>query len=179
MIKCGKSLSGVFKANDMKLNFLQRYFFYWWVAFGLTAGMGLGCSLIPIRPEVISQDSENEIYLTIPDSLEKPPWMETFVWTVKCEAGKGRTCEGSPVLSLPSDKALCRYNYQILQGPKGNTEQIIVVKNDSSLIVHIRAIGGPAWNPYKSRIMVQVRGVGLAKEADQETRKVLNCKPFS
>ena len=163
----------------MKQNFLQRYFFCLWVAFGLVAGMGLGCSLIPIRPEVKSWDSENEIYLTIPDSLEKPAWMETFIWTVQCKAAEGRTCEGSAVLSFPPDKTLCRYDYQILHGPEGNTEQVILMENDSSLKVHIRAVGGPFWNPYQSKIVLRIRAVGIAREADQETRKVLNCKPRS
>ncbi len=163
----------------MKIFFVQRYFFCLWVVLGLAGGMGSGCGLFPVRPEVTSWDTKNKIYLTVPESLETPAWMETFIWTVQCESTKRRTCVGSPVLSLPPDKTLCRYDYQILQGPEGYTGQVILVENNSSLKVHIRAVSGPIRNPGQSKIVLRIRAVGIAKEADEETRKILNCQPFN
>lgn len=163
-----------FKATNM-----NPKFFCLRVILGLTAGLGLGCGTHLKTQEVKPGVAVNKIYLTVPDSLEKSAWMETFLWTVKCEATKGQICEGSPTLLIPPDKTLCRYDYKIVEGPEGNTEQVILVENGSSLKVNIRAVGGPDWNPYKSKIVLQVRAVGIAKKVDQETRKVLNCKPRS
>lgn len=162
----------------MKKYFFQRKNFLGWVAFGLAVATGAGCGLLPVRPEVTMGKSEDSIYLTVPDNLTKSAWMETFNWTVQCEAEQGRTCQGSPILSIPSDKTLCRFDYQIQQGLEGNTEQVIRVENDFSLKVNIRAVGGPTWNPYKSKIVLQVQAVGIARDADQDTRKVLKCNPL-
>jgi len=162
----------------MKKRFLLKNLYCGWVALGLTAGMVLGCGFLPNRPDVLKKESINEIYLTAPDSLKKTAWMETFLWTVKCEATEGQICTGSPVLSVSPDKTLCRYDYQILHGLKGNTEQVIRVENNSSLKVNIRAVGGPDWNPYKSKIVLQVRAVAIAKGVDLKTRKILNCNPI-
>lgn len=158
---------------------LQRKFFYRWVVWGMIAGMGTGCGLFSRGQEVKPGVAVNEVYLKVPDSLEKSAWMQTFLWTVKCEAMEGQTCEGSPTLLLPRDKTLCRYDYRVLQGPEGNTEQVVLAKNDSSLKVNIRAIGGPDWNPYPSKITLQIRAVGIAREADEETRMALNCDPLA
>jgi hypothetical protein len=138
-------------------------------------GCGAWSSGLEVKPGV----AVTEVYLTVPDSLKKTPWMETFVWTIKCEATEGKICEGSPRLLIPTDKTLCRYDYKIMPGSEGNTDPVILKGNDSSLQVHIRAIGGPDWNPYKSKIVIQVRAVGIAREADPERRKVLNCNPLS
>jgi len=169
----------------MNQNFLSRFILGGWVVLVLAAGLGAGCGILPSgsiwpnSPEVKPGVVVDEIYLTVPDSLQKSSWMETFLWTVKCEATAGQICTGSPTLLIPPDKTLCRHDYKIMPGSQGNTEQVIRVQKDSSLKVNIRAVGGPAWNPYKSKLVLQVRAVGIAKEADPETLKVLNCKPLS
>lgn len=163
----------------MGKKYLQGNFISGWVALILIAGMGSGCGMFSWGQEVKPGVAVNKVYLKVPDSLEKSPWMETFLWTIKCEATQGQTCEGSPTLLLPPDKTLCRYDYQVLQGPEGNTEQAVQINDDSSLKVNIRAVGGPDWNPYKSKIVLQVRAVGIAEEADEETRKALNCEHLS
>lgn len=163
----------------MKQNFLLRYFWSGWVLFGLAAGMGAGCSVWPGNLEVKPGVAVDEVFLTVPDSLTKSAWMQTFLWTVTCEAAEGKICEGSPKLLIPQDKSLCRHDSKLMPGSEGNTERMIQVQDDSSLKVNIRAIGGPDWDPYKSKIVLQVRAVGIAKDVDQETRKVLNCNALS
>ena len=168
----------------MKQKFLSRYFWGWWIALGMAAGMGAGCSnwlggIWPNSMRVEPGIAVDEVFLTVPDSLTDSAWMQTFLWTVKCEAAVGKICEGSPELLLPRDKKLCRYDYKVLPGTEGNTEQMIRVQDDSSLKVNIRAIGGPGWDPYKSKLVLQVSAVGIAKDVDQETRKVLKCNLLS
>ncbi len=162
----------------MKKYFFQRTVAFSWVVFCLVTGMGPGCGLSPKSQVVKPGVAVNKIYLTVPESLKKSAWMETFLWTIKCEAPGGETCEGSPILLIPPDKTLCRFDYQIMGGPEGNTEQVVQVDSESSLKVIIRAVGGPDGNPYKSKIVLQVRAVGIAKEVDEETRNILNCKPL-
>jgi hypothetical protein len=163
----------------MKQKFLLKIFLGRWIAFGLAAALLAGCGIWPSGVEVKPGVAVNEVYLNVPENLTKSPWMETFLWTIKCEATEGKICEGSPRLLIPQDKTLCRYDYKIMPGSEGNTDPVILKGNESSLQVHIRAVGGPDWNPYKSKIIVQVRAVGVAKEADQETREALSCKPLS
>lgn len=163
----------------MNPNFLLRNFFGGWIALVLTAVLGAGCSYWPFGQTVKPGVAVNQVYLSVPESLTKSPWMETFLWTIKCEATEGKICEGSPRLLIPSDKTLCRYDYKIMPGSEGNTDPVILKGNDSSLQVYIRAVGGPDWNPYKSKIVIQVRAVGIAKDVDEETRKSLNCNPLT
>ncbi len=163
----------------MKQKFLLRYYWGRWIALGLAAVLGAGCGLWTSGVEVKPGVAVNEVYLTVPDSLKKSAWMQTFLWTIKCEAKQGKTCEGSPSLLIPPDKTLCRYDYKFVQESEGNTEQVILIENESSLKVNIRAVGGPDWNPYTSKIVIQVRAVGIAREVDQETLKVLNCNSYS
>jgi hypothetical protein len=161
----------------MNLKILLRNYIGRWLALGLVAVLGAGCSGLSNSQQVKPGVAVNKVYLNVPDSLTKSPWMETFLWTIRCEAVGGDICEGSPTLLIPPDKALCRYDYKIVQGPEGNTEQVILVENDSTLKVYIRAVGGPGWNPYKSKIVIQVRAVGIVRDVDEETRKSLNCNP--
>lgn len=163
----------------MEQNFLVRFFSGRWVGLGLAVVLLAGCGILSSGVEVKPGVAVNEVYLTVPENLAKSPWMETFLWTIKCEATEGKICEGSPKLLIPEDKTLCRYDYKIVQEPEGNTEQVILVGSDTSLQVHIRAVGGPDWNPYKSKIVIQVRAVGIARGADPETRKALSCNPLS
>lgn len=163
----------------MNPNFMLRIFFSRWIVLALTAVLSAGCSYWPFGQTGKPGFAVDQVYLSVPDSLTKSPWMETYLWTIKCEAIAGKTCEGSPTLLIPSDKALCRYDYKITQGPEGNTEQVILVEDDSTLKVYIRAVGGPEWNPYKSKIVIQVRAVGIVKDVDEETRKSLNCNPLT
>jgi hypothetical protein len=163
----------------MKQNFLLRYFWGVWAVLGLAAGMGTGCGIWPGNLEVKSGGAVDEVFLTVPDSLTKSAWMQTFLWTVTCEAAEGRICEGSPTLLIPQDKSLCRHDFKLMPGSEGYTEKMVQVLSDTSLKVNIRAIGGPEWDPYKSKIVLQVRAVGIAKDVDQETRKILNCNALS
>jgi hypothetical protein len=163
----------------MNPNLLTSVFFGRWIVLGLTTLLGAGCSYWPFGQDVKLGVSVNKVYLSVPDSLTKSPWMETFLWTIKCEAVEGKICEGTSTLLIPSDKTLCRYDYKIIQGPEGNTEQVVQAENDSALKVYIRAVGGPEWKPYKSKIVIQVRAVGIVKDVDEETRKSLNCNPLT
>jgi hypothetical protein len=163
----------------MKQKFLLRIFSGRWIAFGLAAALCAGCGIWSSGVEVKPGVAVNEVYLSVPENLTKSPWMETFLWTIKCEATEGEICEGSPRLLIPPDKTLCHYDYKIVPGSEGNTDPVILKGNDSSIQVYIRAVGGPDWNPYKSKIIVRVRAVGVAREADLETRKALSCDPLS
>jgi hypothetical protein len=163
----------------MNQNFLLRYFWSGWIALGLAAVTGAGCSIFSGSLEVKPGIAVDEVFLTVPDSLTKSAWMKTFLWTVTCEAAEGKICEGSPTLLIPQDKLLCRHESKLMPGTEGNTERMIQVQDDSSLKVNIRAIGGPDWDPYISKIVLQVQAVGIAKDVDQETRKVLNCRTLA
>jgi hypothetical protein len=163
----------------MRQKFLSRYFLGWWIAWGLALGMGVGCGILPRGMRVEPGVAVDEVFLTVPESVTDSAWMQTFLWTVKCEAAVGKICEGSPALLIPRDKTLCRYDYKVMPGTQGNTEQVIQVEDDSSLKVNIRAIGGPGWDPYKSKLVLQVSAVGIAKNVDKETREVLKCNLLS
>lgn len=146
-----------------------------WAVLGLITGISQGCAGLPTQPVVAPMVSEKENLPTNSEAKGHPFLTKTFVWTVRCEAEGGQTCEGHPVLSFPSDQTYCRYDYQIMEGPVGKTEQVISVENDSSLKVYIKAVGGPFWNPYISKIVLRVLGLGIAPGTDLETRRSYFC----
>ncbi len=104
-----------------------------------------------------------------------PQPVRPFLWTVRCAASSGEHCAGDPVLSFPADREYCRHDYQITEGPHCDTLQRVSVNGPGSLKVHVRAAGGPAWNPYASRIGLKIRGWGVLKQLDPHRRAALPC----
>ncbi len=102
--------------------------------------------------------------------------LQPHLWTVRCEAASGQHCAGDPVLSFPEGSEYCRHDYQITEGPFGDTFQRVSVDRSGSLKVQVRAAGGPLWDPYASRIGLKIRGWGIPRELGRAQREALQCE---
>jgi len=149
------------------------------LAWGFLTGVFSGCGGLQSPPQVTLMEPGTEIPPAFFEAAGSASFAKTFIWKVQCEAEGGGVCAGQAVLPFPSGIEYCRHDYQILEGPSGETAQVITPYSRSSLQVNIQAIGGRWGNPHPSRIVVMVRGIGVRQESAADIRSALHCDPVT
>ncbi len=137
-----------------------------------------GCIATKISPEVTQEEKAAPFFHGDVEKTHPTATVKTITWTVECEAEAGKTCAGQMTLTFPPEMEYCRHDYQILEGPAGETAQVVTVDSRSSLKVDIQAVG-ESGSSHPSRIVVRVRGMGIPKGSGPEIRKVLHCNPVA